>query len=371
MSQEREKEQFSLPELEAQMLGALELLHYSYRFCDNIFILAFEKVSSFDDLLLDLRVLAVSHIQPILFFPEHENLKSSIQALNARGARFRYLGNRNPTTDELQELCGKGVIPVCTFEVDSTQEQRDQEILTLAQEIYAEKVFIIGKEAGIYKDGKLLSHPSTSEIESLIEEQSVINFSPLRLKTLHKKRQELGIEIIILDDSTGSLFQEIFTHRGKGTLLADDYKNTIRQATPEDAHQISLLMRPYRHGSLILPTTEDDILSEIDSYLVYTVNHQVVAAARLKNYGETSELAKFSTLPRYQGRGRAQDLAKALIDIARNNAKKAVFALSVEPKMWDFFQRLGFEEVSREKLPEQWQVGYDFSRQSKAFWMNL
>jgi len=44
-----------------------------------------------------------------------------------------------------------------------------------------------------------------------------------------------------------------------------------------------------------------------------------------------------------------------------------VFALSINEKMWTFFKNLGFSEVERKELPQQWQNQYDFSRPSRAF----
>ena len=44
---------------------------------------------------------------------------------------------------------------------------------------------------------------------------------------------------------------------------------------------------------------------------------------------------------------------------------------SIEPKMWQFFLGLGFVEIDRATLPEEWQKGYDLSRPSKGFRLDL
>ncbi len=56
---------------------------------------------------------------------------------------------------------------------------------------------------------------------------------------------------------------------------------------------------------------------------------------------------------------------------ARAQGKKFVFSLSIEPKMWQFFLGLGFVETDRATLPEEWQKGYDLSRESKGFRLDL
>jgi N-acetylglutamate synthase-like GNAT family acetyltransferase len=60
-----------------------------------------------------------------------------------------------------------------------------------------------------------------------------------------------------------------------------------------------------------------------------------------------------------------------MIEEARLLGKKRLFALSIEPRMWEFFEELGFHRVDRNTLPEEWQRSYDFSRPSKAFLLAL
>ena len=134
---------------------------------------------------------------------------------------------------------------------------------------------------------------------------------------------------------------------------------------------ISLLMKPYVDSGSILPVSEEELSEVINDYYVYTVNNSIVAAAVLKDYGETSELAKFCTLPRYQGKGRARELAEKMIEQANGAHKQFIFALTIEPKMFEFFLNLGFEKCDRNILPEGWKSQYDMNRPSTAFIKDL
>jgi N-acetylglutamate synthase-like GNAT family acetyltransferase len=58
---------------------------------------------------------------------------------------------------------------------------------------------------------------------------------------------------------------------------------------------------------------------------------------------------------------------RALLDEAKAQGKQSVFALTVQPYVAEFFERIGFQEVSREELPEAWKQGYDFSRPSRGY----
>ena len=70
---------------------------------------------------------------------------------------------------------------------------------------------------------------------------------------------------------------------------------------------------------------------------------------------------------RYQGKGRARELAQKMIQYAKDAEKEMIFALTIEPKMVEFFKSLGFDECDRKSLPESWQKKYDLQRSSKAF----
>jgi amino-acid N-acetyltransferase len=121
----------------------------------------------------------------------------------------------------------------------------------------------------------------------------------------------------------------------------------------------------------ILAVPESRIEDNIDNYWVYEIDGMPVGLACLKHFGAYAELAQFSTLPRYRGKGRARELALFLVEQARQQGFGHVFALSIDPRMWEFFQSLGFQPVEREALPEAWRTGYDMSRPSRALLKEL
>jgi N-acetylglutamate synthase-like GNAT family acetyltransferase len=91
----------------------------------------------------------------------------------------------------------------------------------------------------------------------------------------------------------------------------------------------------------------------------------------LKEFNGAYEIARVTTLPRYQNKGRARVLLQHLVEIARSENKEYVFSVSIEPVMWRFLENLDFCEAAREKLPQAWLAGYDLSRPSKAYKLNL
>lgn len=177
--------------------------------------------------------------------------------------------------------------------------------------------------------------------------------------------------VVVLEGRPGVVFEELFTHVGAGVLVGGPLVEEVRRATLADAADISLLLRAEMERGVVRPVTEEALLATVEEHLVYAIDGFVVGTARLAPYGPWAELSRFATLPRYRGRGRARRLGLALIDRGIELGYSDLFALSIDERMWRFFESLGFEACARESLPETWQRGYDFTRPSRAFHRRL
>ncbi|MBT7712231.1 MAG: GNAT family N-acetyltransferase [Deltaproteobacteria bacterium] len=363
--------------VDLRMLDALEIFHYSYRFQNRLFILVLEKQVNLQNIITDLRVLYSAHIQIIVICHDHDKLINLLQVWNNRGCPFQHVPKVNdagPTEADaafIEKILLKGNIPVLNLatvaQSDPDSTNGDHFAMNLASFLSVDKVFFLSAEPGLIIDDQFLSHTTSEELIQYLSPAHEINIGQQRLQYLVEENLRQGFDIVLLEGKSGCLFQEIFTHRGIGTLLTSSYPNTIRKAGLSDVMDIALLMKPYVQSSIILPVAEDDLARDIANYYVYTVNNSIVAAAKLTTYDESAEMAKFCTLPRYQGKGRAHELAERLIETAKTVGKKSIFSLSIDPRMFDFFQNLGFSECDRHDLPEDWRKNYDLSRPSKAF----
>lgn len=375
-------------DIETQMLNALELLHYGNRFRGQLFALFLDDEIELSDIITDLRVIHAAQIRVILFCENYPELPDEVEGWNRRGTRMRYFLHSGEgelagaRSGLLKEALKTDLIPVVALERNSavdpkseTAEQRrrifTEQALEAAARLQAVKLFFVSTVRGLEIDGKLQSHPTPEELRSILAGAGTLNIPQDELAFMVEQRERRGIDLVLLQGSSGSLFQEIFTHRGKGTLFTKDYANIVRRGRLSDVTEIALLMRPYIASGSILPVDEEDLAREIESYFVYTVNGAIVATAKLADYGGAAELAKMCTLPRFQGRGRARRLAEMMIEEARARKLDYIFSLSIEPKMWQFFLGMGFDEVPRESLPAKWAESYDFSRPSKAFRLQL
>jgi len=363
--------------VDVRMLDALEIFHYSCRFQNRLFILVLAESVDLRDVITDLRVLFAARIQTIVICHDHDKLLNLLQVWNNRGCPFQYVSKNTdsaPTPEDARSIEGilsDGNIPVIGLPVSTGSEtgidSLDHFSTNLASQLTVDKIFFLSQDPGLIIDDQFLSHTTPDELQKFLCSEPVINIGQPRVELLIEHSRNQGFDIVLLEGKSGCLFQEIFTHRGIGTLLTSTYPNTIRKAELSDVMDIALLMKPYVQFGAILAVPEDELAAEIENYFVYSVNNSIVAAAKLTEYNDTAEMAKFCTLPRYQGKGRAHELAIRLIETATRIGKKSIFALSIDPRMFDFFRNLGFSECSRNELPANWLQDYDLSRPSKAF----
>lgn len=369
--------------IETQMLNALEVFHYESKFRNKLFSIVIEEQINIKDIITDLRVIHASDIGLIIFCHNNPSLKSELELWTERGTKFKLLYDdvNSPLSsrkiNEIKRLITQNIIPVIAFDkklkhqLFADRSTIDTKVLDISEAINSCKVFFLSDFRGLVINGRFHSNPNSLQIKEFLSNPETINIGAERLQFIQTQNIDRGIEIILLEGKSGSLFKEIFTHRGAGTLFTQDYPNDVRKGELKDVTDISLLMKPYVSSGEILPISEDEIAQSIDNFFVFTINGAIVACSKIVDYGEFAELGKFCTLPRFQGKGRARKLAQRLLEEAKTLNKKYVFALSIEPKMWQFFESLGFYEIPRESLPESWKQNYNFNRPSKALKFDL
>ncbi len=367
--------------LEEQILNSIELFHYSYKFRESTFGIIVDSSETLESILPDIRVLQSSRIRTVIFCRADAMLEEHVKRWKQRGHNFEYLQiGQDHSPDEIPKRVVKlsmtsGEVPVIAFEDKETLSFTPcrfyDRAIQGAHFLGARKVFLPGPYAGLTVNGKFHSHPKPAEVHELIAGTAQLNLSREFLAYIAAKLLETKIELIVLEARVGTLYQEVFSHRGVGTLFAEEYPAQFRSALPSDVGDIALLMKPYIKIRQILAVTESQIFDTLDGYCVHTMNGQLVATAKLTDYGDCAEIGKICTLPRYQHKGRARALTEWIIHKAKQQGKRWVFSLSTQGRMFVFFRQLGFNEVPREDLPQAWKVGYDFQRPSRAFRLDL
>jgi len=365
----------TIPSIDSQLLSTLELLLYSRRFENSVFSFNFRNPAECSALLMDLRVLLAARIKQVLFCPIDSTLTKTLALWRKCGDRFVVIKAseealfseelRGRISEEL--LAGNAPLVAVPPSIANRRYEVERRIMELSVTLGARKIFFPGSEPGLTVDGVLKGYPTNQQIRDAISSGAVLNISPERLQFLIEQQERYEVDVVLVEARRGAIFEEVFTHAGSGTLLTREYPNVLRAAKEEDVRDIMALLQPYVAEGLLKSVTEEELLASIRAFMVYSVNGQIVCAATLRDFGDSCELAKLCTLPRFQARGRARALVRALLDQAQKKGKSSVFALTVQPYVGDFFEKLGFIPVDRHELPEDWKATYDFTRPSRAY----
>ncbi|MEB3100715.1 N-acetyltransferase [Ferviditalea candida] len=124
-----------------------------------------------------------------------------------------------------------------------------------------------------------------------------------------------------------------------------------RKAVIEDVDQIHQIIREYADKGIMLPRSQQTILSTIDTFVVAEAAGKVVGCGSLCQLGsDLVEIRSLGVLEEYKGHGIGSRLVGFLLEQAKRRGIPKVMALTYEVK---FFERNGFHVVPKEIFPEK------------------
>ena len=160
----------------------------------------------------------------------------------------------------------------------------------------------------------------------------------------------------------GALLEELFTHDGSGTLIAQNPYELARAADIDDITSIMELIRPLEDSGALVKRSRERLEEEIGYFSILERDGRVLACAALYPYADegVGEIACVATHPDYRGEGRAKQLLDELIAEAKALSLTHVFVLTTQSSHWVLEQ--GFEAASLDDLPVDNQQLYNWQR---------
>jgi amino-acid N-acetyltransferase len=232
---------------------------------------------------------------------------------------------------------------------------------SVAVTINADKLIFLDRQSGLNDaDGRLIRQATVADaalLDIADPEQRRLRDAACRACSNGVKRSHL-----ISFEREGSLLQELFTHDGAGTLIAQNPYEQARPADIDDIASIVELIRPLEDSGALVKRSRERLEEEIDHFVILERDGRVIACAALYPYQETNvgEIACVATHPDYRGAGRAEQLLNELLSRASAQLLKQVFALTTQSTHW--FLEQGFTAGSQELLPEEKQRLYNWQR---------
>jgi argininosuccinate lyase/amino-acid N-acetyltransferase len=125
----------------------------------------------------------------------------------------------------------------------------------------------------------------------------------------------------------------------------------LRRATLPDVPGIARIMAGYVAEGVLLPRPVSELYQCVREFHVAEEGGEIVACAALRVlWDDLGEVRSLAVRPDHHGHGLGARLVEAVLDDARALALPRVIALTRELK---FFERCGFSEISRDKLPRK------------------
>lgn len=293
--------------------------------------------------------------------------------------------------DSIKTVLEKGFIPIFPcIGWSLTGKPYNISSMQLAEEIAiylkADKLFYIVPQAEITKDNFIIPETTGLSEEGCIPALSIAELNQfidlninnpaknettekiLFLLSLAKEACNKGVRRshILNGHSDGVIPCEIFSDLGSGTMIHTNSYGNIREMKIEDIPGVLRVIRPYVQRGILLPRSDEQLLSELNDFIVYELDGGIRACAALHifddNQGEIAALAVDSSCSHI---GIGPQIMSHLIDKARKMNLSSVFVLTTQTADW--FENIGFKPDSIETLPEKRKKLWTPNRNSKLF----
>jgi len=168
----------------------------------------------------------------------------------------------------------------------------------------------------------------------------------------------------------GAVLKELFSNLGVGTMVYVDEYDSVRAIHSRDLPDILRLMEPLMQKGILIRRNPEQIQEKKNDYSVFEIDGSIRACGALHDWGESQgEIAAVATDPQYTDLGLGRKIVGFLIEKGRKLNMRRVFVLTTQSQDW--FESLGFKEVTVDTLPAQKRAVYDYNRKSKIFALEL
>ena len=165
-------------------------------------------------------------------------------------------------------------------------------------------------------------------------------------------------------EQDGEILLELFTRDGVGIMVSKNQIRNIRPAVPADINSILSLIYPFKKDGTLTKRDKVDIERNLSNYIVLDHDGQICGCACLNHYSEenVAEISCLIVRPDYQQKGEGSRLLKHVLEKAKRNNIKQIFALTTKAEHW--FLEKGFIRGEKHVLPKGKIQTYEPSRNS-------
>jgi len=120
-------------------------------------------------------------------------------------------------------------------------------------------------------------------------------------------------------------------------------------ATLKEIKDMQLLVAPEVQSGVILARNDDEIATNIRSYILAKLDGKLLGFGALHFHTEKlGEIRSLIVSPDARGKGVGKNIVSELIESAKELKAEQIFTLTYKR---EFFEKLGFSEIPKEDLP--------------------
>lgn len=125
----------------------------------------------------------------------------------------------------------------------------------------------------------------------------------------------------------------------------------LKRAKPSDVKAMQMLVLPQVEAGVILARSDDEVASNIRSYILALQNDEIIGFGALHIISpDLAEIRSLVVSPKHQKKGIGSAIVEELIIEAKELGLKKVFSLTYAQR---FFESLGFKMIEKSELPAQ------------------
>ncbi|PCJ44141.1 MAG: amino-acid N-acetyltransferase [Moraxellaceae bacterium] len=245
----------------------------------------------------------------------------------------------------------------------------------VATHLNADKLIFLSNTQGLMDpDGQLIRELTLQEAQALLNQQtshsSTIHSSTIQ-HAIDACQQGVGRCHFISYEQDGALLQELFTHDGCGTLIAQSNYEQIRSATIDDIGGILELIEPLEAEGILVRRSREMLENGISQYTIIDRDGMIIGCATLNAFPSEhcAELGCVAVHKHYRSGQRGDKLLLHMEKQALNQGIDTLFVLTTRTAHW-FIER-GFSRGDIEKLPQPKQNLFNYQRNAKVFIKSL
>jgi amino-acid N-acetyltransferase len=235
----------------------------------------------------------------------------------------------------------------------------------IAIKFQSHKLIFLHEEEEIFYDGSVIKQIGVKQAELALTtkqiEGELTKYLPIATRCCRKGVERVHFISYLTD---GAILRELFTRDGVGTMLSDVPFDNLRSATRADIAEILELIKPMQEQGMLLGRTYDDLLKDLDDFIVIVREGIVVATAALHQHAELGqgEVACVAVHHDYRGDEFGDMLLGELELRAHIKSLKNLFVLTTHAADW--FEERGYSLGAKADLPEVRRETYSDERNS-------